>query len=138
MNQDDNDQMVTNIVFVDSLTTTYTEASEIGENGSTSLSKSPFKNKSAHDCYLLLKRLRENTGSDIDCELFAIMDQRSLEDDTLFLVQGPLEESGEAESVRAAFDIANGRLLVYLVGDTDVLEDQERVQNMTDRVLRRS
>ena len=129
--------METNMVFVDSLTFTYSEASEIGESSSATSSDSPFKDKSTHDCYLLLKRLREETGSDVSCELFAIMDQRSLEDDTLLLAQEPLEESGEAQSVRAAFDIANARLLVYFVGDISVLEDQERVQGTADGVLRR-
>lgn len=135
VNQDFNDQMDVNIVFVDSLTAAYTEPSELGSNEASSAA-SPFKGKTTHECYILLQQLRQQSGSDIDYEHFAIMDERSLEDDTLLLAEAPLEEGGEAQSVRAAFELANSRLMVYLAGDTDVLEDQDKAQRASDRVLR--
>lgn len=125
------------LVFVDSLEVKYTEPSEHGYS-TPGAASSPFKGQTTDACAMLLQQLRRN-GSDIDFEIFAIMDDRSLEDDTVLLVEAPALEDGSEEfkgEVRAAFEMADVQLRLYSIGDCDVLEDQEKAQDSADGVLR--
>lgn len=105
-------------VFVDSLTQIYTDETEIGDvedeqNRTFTSPDSPFKGKSPEECYQLLRQLRCN-GSDVDYCSFVVMDERSLTDDTVHLVNAPGEgEEGEVQSVRVVFEIAHWRLSGY-------------------------
>lgn len=58
------------------------------------------------------------------------MDDRSLEDDTVLLVQAPVDkESSEfCGSVRVVFNLANIKLLSYCIGDSGAVEDQEKLR----------
>ena len=122
-------------IFVDSLTTECDEPSESPVEGASS-NTSPFKGKSIHECYLLLQQLVNYTASDVDYDCFAIMDDRSLRDDTVWLAEGPAEEDGEAEAVRAPFNIASHVLLNLRAGTTDVSELREKAGRERDGVLR--
>lgn len=121
--------------FVDSLTEQYDEASERPIEWPSS-SSSPFKGKTTHECHLLLKQLVEDTGSDIDVEIFAIMDETSTDNGTLLLAEGPAEENGEAESVRARFEDASLVCLNFRAAKLDVAELRERAEAEADGVLR--
>ncbi|OQN97870.1 hypothetical protein B0A48_16181 [Cryoendolithus antarcticus] len=135
VNQDYHDQVILNVVFVDSITATYTEESEIDEC-TPSASDSPFKGKSVHECYLLLRRLRQETESDIDPENFAILDEQSLQDDTVLLAQGPYDGGVEAVSVRVTMEMVNMELLCYITGDSSVQQGQEASAEAVDGVYR--
>lgn len=90
--------------------------------------------KSAEECRDLLKRLWEQTGSRVDYNHFVILDQRSLVDDTAVLVQS--RGNGKVSVIRAEFNIATPRVLLYSVGDAGVDEDFEDLLDPDDDVLR--
>lgn len=122
-------------VFVDSLTQRYSSPSSAPVQKSSSAT-SPFLGKSVHECYELLQKLFEDTGSDIDYDCFAVMDERSIDDDTLLLAQGPAEEGGPAEAVRVRFGDANHVALNFLAGKVDVADFRERAEREPDGVLK--
>ncbi|KAF2159720.1 hypothetical protein M409DRAFT_29880 [Zasmidium cellare ATCC 36951] len=122
-------------VFVDSLTEEYDEPSEAPVTNASS-PNSPFIGKSTHECYELLQQLLEDTGSDIDYDCFAIMDERSIRDDTLLLAEGPEEEDGEAQSVRVPFDVASLVMLNFRAGNATASEYRERAEQEDDGVLK--
>ena len=128
-------------VFVDSLTQSYTDDTEIGDmedeqNRTFTSPDSPFKGKSPEECYQLLRQLRCN-GSDVDYCSFVVMDERSLTDDTVLLVNAPVEgEEGEVQSVRVAFQIAHWRLSGYSMAMMDMGEDRVVAEGTDDGVLR--
>lgn len=119
---------------MDSLKATYTDEDvpELGNN-SPSLSTSPFMGKSASECYQILERLSQEEGSSINPEPFAILDERSMQDDTALLCEGG--EEG-VQSVRAAFAVTECRLLQYFAADAGVGQDQETAAGASDGVLR--
>ena len=121
------------VVFVDSTTDRYVERSVVGHNTPSSPT-SLFKGRHAKECRDLLKCLWENTGCEVDYEHFVILDERSLVDDTAVLVQA---RGGEQVSwIRAVFNIATPRVLLYSVGDAGVDEDFEDLPDLDDDVLR--
>lgn len=126
--------MLRNIVFMDSLKATYTDEDvpTLGNNAASSAT-SPFMGKNASECYQILEQLSQADGSSINPEPFAILDERSLQDDTVLLC-----EAGEegVRSVRAAFAITECRLLQYFGADAGVGEDQETAAGTPDGVLR--
>jgi hypothetical protein len=67
----------------------YATKSDVGEN-TPNQSNSSLRNKSADDCWLLLRAMHE-VRSDIDYESFVIIDDRKLQDDTV-LVEGDIGE----------------------------------------------
>lgn len=123
-------------VFVDSLTEEYDAVSERPISGPSS-PDSPFMGKNTHKCYELLQQLLENTGSDIDFEIFASMDEQSIEDGTLLLATGPSEERGEAQWIRAEFNVASLAALNFRAATFGIRELLERVQEAGDKVLKR-
>jgi hypothetical protein len=126
--------MLRNIVFMDSLKATYIDEDvpELGNN-SASLATSPFMSKNASECYDILEQLSQQEGSSINPEPFAILDERSMQDDTVLLC-----EVGEdaIRSVRAAFAVTESRLLQYFSADAGVAQDQESAAGTEDGVLR--
>jgi hypothetical protein len=121
------------VVFVDSTTDRYTERSVFGHNAPSS-HISPFNGKSAEECRALLKRLWEDTGSRVDYDHFVILDERSLVDNTAVLVQSRGDE--KVSWLRAEFNIATPRVILYSVGDAGVDEDFEDLPDAADDVLR--
>lgn len=133
------DQLDHFFVFVDDSSTVYTEKSDVGEN-TPSQSKSSFKTKSADECWLLLRAMRE-AGSDIDYESFVIIDDRALQDDTVLVVCKELlteDEAAQATNaeVRMSSEIASFRLGCYLGAEGDICEDLVKSQRHADGVLR--
>lgn len=123
------------MVFADSIDQTYSLPSLLGDDFSPSSPTSPFSGKSAHECHVLLKGLCENAKSAIlDPGIFAIFDERSLQDDTVLLVEGD-EESG-IHTVRAAFEVACCSLMNYFAACSSAQEDQEEAEKTADGVLR--
>lgn len=144
-NQDYHNQLLCHFVLIDNLTETYDHETEIGDmedeqNRTITSPDSPFKNKTPAECQRLLFQLRQETDSDIDYTSFVIMDERSLQDDTVLLV---LADDGEAVgddgicSIRVSFEIAQWRLSGYMIGDLDPGEDKWTAEERTeDGVLR--
>ncbi|KAG9565582.1 hypothetical protein KCU71_g5193, partial [Aureobasidium melanogenum] len=87
------------IVVVDDLNKTYTEISRLPM--AASRSPAPLKGKNAKECFEILKKLKKDTGSEINVKNFAVLDGRSVEDDIVLLVQA-FEKTGEIKTVRAA------------------------------------
>jgi len=114
--------MLENVVFMDSLKASYTDEDvpTLGNNIPSSPT-SPFLGKNASECYQILEQLASQEGSSINPEPFAILDERSMQDDTVLLC-----EAGEegVRCVRAAFAVAECRLLQYFAADAGVEEDQ--------------
>jgi len=96
---------------------------------------SPFIGKTPEECFQLLRQLCYQTKSDVDYSLFVVMDEESITDDTVLLVQVDNDESPEILVVRATFEVAHAALSLYLIGDTDVAEDQVRAQKCDKGVL---
>jgi hypothetical protein len=115
--------MLENVVFMDSLEATYTDEDvpTLGNN-SPSSSTSPFMGKDALECYQILEQLASQEGASINPEPFAMLDERSMQDETVLLC-----EAGEegVRSVRAAFAVVESRLLRYFAADAGVDEDRE-------------
>lgn len=128
-------------VFVDSLTQTYTDETEIGDmedeqHRTVTSPDSPFKGKSPAECHQMLCQLRRD-GSDVDYCSFVIVDERALTDETVLLVVAPGEgEEGEVQTVRAAFEIAHWRLSGYSMAMMDMGEDRAVAEGTEDGVLR--
>lgn len=133
------DQLDHYFVFVDNSSTVYASKNDVGEN-TPSQPNSSFKNKSADECWLLLRAMRE-AGSDIDYESFVIIDDRTLQDDTVLVVVKELlteDEAAEATNaeVRMPSELASFQLGCYLGGHTDIGEDVVKSQRHADGVLR--
>ena len=135
--------MLCHFVFVDNLSEIYTEETEPGtmedeHNKLITKPDSPFKGKTPAECHRLLRQLRLGT-SDIDHTSFVIMDERSLTDDTVLLVN-TLDNEGEEvqlRSIRVIFEIVHWRLLGYMDGEFYSMdEDLEAVKWSEDGVLR--
>ena len=129
-------------VFVDSLTQIYIDETEIGDmedeqHRTVTSPESPFKGKSPAECHQLLRQLRRKE-SDIDYCSFVVMDERSLTDDTVLLVNAPGEgeEEGDVQTIRVAFEIAHWRLSGYSMAMMDIGEDRKVAEAMEDGVLR--
>lgn len=126
------DSIVGSAIFVDSVDTLYTEGHLIGNNISTP-SESPFKGQKAKGCHALLKRLVENTGSPLNLHVFAVLDERSLKDDTILVVE--VWES-EFYGVRMEGSLAISRMFQYKIGDMGIDEDMEEAAETKDGVFR--
>jgi hypothetical protein len=117
----------------------YATKHDVGENTPSQLNSS-FKNKSANECWLLLRAMRE-AGSDIDYESFVIIDDRTLQHDTMLVVVKELlteDEAAQAANaeVRMSSELVSFRLGSYLAGKADISEDFVKSQRHTDGVLR--
>jgi hypothetical protein len=121
------------VVFVDSTRDRYDERSVFGHNTPSSPT-SPFKGKNVKECRDLLRRLWEKTGCQVDYDHFVILDERSLVDDSALLVQAI--GYGKVSWIRAEFNIATPRVLLYSIGEAGVDEDFEDLPDPDDDVLR--
>lgn len=127
-------------VFVDSVSHCYSEISETPvESGSDP--NSPFIGKSPQECHQLLSKLQEDTESDITSDFFMIMDERSMQDDTVLLVSVTGErdeETGGREllTLRATFEVSAKELVLYSIGHWTIEEDAERAADEADNVYR--
>ena len=131
------DQLDHFFVFVDDSSMIYAEKNDVGEN-TPSQPHSSFTNKSADECWLLLRAMRE-AGSNIDYESFVIIDDRTLQDDTVLVVVKTLlteDEEGTNAEVRMSSEIASFRLGCYLGAEGDICEDLVKSQRHADGVLR--
>jgi len=133
------DQLDHRFVFVDNASTIYAEKNDVGEN-TPSQPNSSFKNKSPDDCWLLLRAMRE-AGSNIDHESFVIIDDRTLQDDTVLVVVKDLlteDEAAQATNaeVRMPAELAFYRLGCWLAAEGDISEDVVMAQRHADAVLR--
>ena len=102
---------------------------------------SPFIEKTPEECHQLLLKLKADTESEIFTEYFAIVDERSLKDDTILLCCVSRDPGGENEvlavpTVRATFQVASIALTLYHTGHSSVEEDADRAALEDDNVYR--
>lgn len=122
----------TNIVFVDEATYTYTAPAEIGFNTDSVLA--PFAGRDPDECAITLRQIREKTNSlDIDCDHFAVFDNRSVIDGTLLLVAKTKEKDREQlNCVRVVCDLVESRLQQYAIDEAALQMDRREVANTRD------
>jgi hypothetical protein len=113
--------------------TLYTEGHLIGHNTSTT-SESAFTGQKAKGCHALLKRLAEQTGSPVNLRVYAILDERSLKEDTILVIE--VSESEEYFGVRMECSLAISRMFQYEIGDMGIDEDMEEAAETADGVFR--
>ncbi|KAK5734946.1 hypothetical protein LTR17_008579 [Elasticomyces elasticus] len=140
------------LVLVESLSGKYQDESFPGD--SITNTSSSFQNQSPHECALLLRRLRQETGSDVNFEYFVILDAKSLKDDTVLMVEAIRADEDDSEgeataeeednpqalrilTLRAEMQLVNSQLLFYDVEGTmrEVIERLEE-EGIEDGVLR--
>jgi len=107
------------IVVISDLSKTYTEVSKNPMEATTS--PAPFQGKSAEECFVFLQALVKDTGSDVNVESFAILDERSREDDTVLIVKAS-EKTGDIKTVRGALEETNMSLVNLWVGNLNIGE----------------
>lgn len=120
------------IVFVDSLSKAYIRNDVLGQN----IQSCPlaFRESSPQECFHLLLRIKAETDSIIHPPIFAILDEQSLRDDTVVLVD--MDDNESVKSARCEFKIACAKLNGYFVGDSDIDQDIEEAGEEGDGVLR--
>jgi hypothetical protein len=129
-----------NMVFIDSSNTYYDEVSQVPiEHDSNP--QSPYIGKTPEECHVMLVKLCEDTGSEITTYYFAIMDERSSQDDTVLLVYAEKDSDEENEdralpTLRATFHASGTALMLYHSGHSSVEEDVERAASERDGVYR--
>lgn len=106
-----------------------------------SASDSPFIGQTPQECHRLLVKLRDDTESEIMPDFFAILDERSTQDNTVLLVTAARNLGGEHEvlawhTVRATFQACALALMLYETGHSSVGEDAERAECESDGVYR--
>ncbi|KAH0153336.1 hypothetical protein KCU67_g9515, partial [Aureobasidium melanogenum] len=106
-----------NFVFVDSLDECYSEPSLAPVKGPSN-PNSPFIGKTPEECSQMLVKLSQDTGSEIIPLHSIILDDRSMQDDTVLLVTAPYKEY-PLTSVRATFEASASALGLYLTGHSD-------------------
>ncbi|KAH0370211.1 hypothetical protein KCU65_g2635, partial [Aureobasidium melanogenum] len=100
-------------VFVDSIDKYYDEPSFAPVEGPSN-PNSPFIGKTPEECHKLLLKLCEDTESELLHMYFMVMDERSIQDDTVLLVRA--EDDTDISYVRATFETSAESLVCYLTG----------------------
>lgn len=118
------------VVLVDDLRKKYTEPSKLPRGPTLSLT--PFEGKDAKECLELLRKLVHNTGSEIDLDQFAVIDQRSVEDGSVLIAQA--FESGRVETVRAILEETDRLLANLMVAGISIGELQMAAKKSRDGV----
>lgn len=136
------------VVVIESLIERYEDAFRPGE--STTNISSPLQDASPRECALLLRRLRQETGSDVTSEYFVMLDARTLQDDNVLMVEAIAAEDDDSESdiaveveeknhhalrvstLGAEMRLVNQRFLCYGVEGT---MQEERVTLLTEDAL---
>ncbi|KAJ5671005.1 hypothetical protein N7507_000132 [Penicillium longicatenatum] len=125
-------------VFVNTLNEYYSEASEAPLEVDSD-QNSPFIQKTPQECYELLLKLREDTESEIITNYFAIIDERSTQDNTVLLVSASVDLDAKNElsiqTIRASFQASILALMLYETGHSSI-EDEERAERAGDTVYR--
>jgi len=107
------------IAVITDLSKTYTEVSKIPMEATTS--PAPFQGRSAEECFKLLQAFMRDTGSDVNVKIFAILDERSKEDDTVVIVKAS-EKTGDIKTVRGALKETDMSLVNLWVGNSNIEE----------------
>lgn len=120
------------VVVVDDLGNKYTEASKQPMKATSS----PFSNKSAEDCFEILQKLVDQTGSQINPECFAIFDERSPKDKSVLMVQGSVD-GGKVQTVRVAMEQVDMLLANLMVGGSSIGELRQEGEKAKDGIMGR-
>ncbi|KAH0046411.1 hypothetical protein KCU78_g63, partial [Aureobasidium melanogenum] len=119
-------------VFVDSIDHCYNKPSAVPVKAPSN-SDSPFISKTPHECAQLLLELRKDTDSEIIPHYSMIMDERSLQDDTVLLVTAGID--APVYTVRATFGASAQAIVLYLAGHRGIEEDIESASQEDDGTL---
>ncbi|CAD0096260.1 unnamed protein product, partial [Aureobasidium vineae] len=131
IDSDINEEETWDFVFVDNINHCYDQPSAVPVK-THSNPESPFVSKTPYECSQLLLKLREDTKSNIIPHYFMIMDQRSLQDDTVLLVTAGIDEP--VYTVRASFGASAQAIVLYPTGHRGIEEDVESAAQEEDEV----
>jgi hypothetical protein len=118
-------------VFVDSIDHCYNKPSTVPVKAPSN-PDSPFISKTPHECAQLLLKLRKDTDSGIIPHYFMIMDERSLQDDTVLLVTASID--APVYTVRATFEASAQAIVLYLTGHRGIEEDIDSAAEEEDGI----
>ena len=118
------------VAFVDSIHEDY-DKGWLENVYEASSADSPFIGKTPEECAALLKELHANTNLHMNLDGFAMMDERSMNDDTMLIVSA---KEGCA-SVRAEFAVVVTALIDWMEGEP-VKKDIEAARKRKDNVIR--
>ncbi|KAG9524255.1 purine and uridine phosphorylase, partial [Aureobasidium melanogenum] len=118
-------------VFVDSIDHCYNKPSTVPVKAPSN-PDSPFISKTPHECAQLLLKLRKDTDSEIIPHYFIIMDERSLQDDTVLLVTAGID--APVYTVRATFEASAQAIVLYFTGHRGIEEDIDSAAEEEDGV----
>ena len=123
--------------FIDRMDHRYDEPSESPITADSN-PDSPFIGKSAQEVSQMLRKLCEDTGSEIMVWYIIIMDERTLRDDTVLLTadDGDAMDGQEIETVRATFEVAADEVVLFHTGHRGIEEDQWKAEKDKDGVFR--
>jgi hypothetical protein len=129
-----------NMVFIDSNSTYYDKVSQAPIKHDRN-PQSPYIGKTPEECHAMRVKLCKDTGSELLTYYFAIMDERSTQDDTVLLVCAETNEDEKNEdlplpTLRATFRASGTALMLYHSGHSSVAEDAERAARERDGVYR--
>jgi hypothetical protein len=124
-----------NMVFIDSNSTYYDKVSQAPIEHDRN-PQSPYIGKIPEECHALLVKLCKDTRSELLTYYFAIMDERSTQDDTVLLVCAETNEDLPLPTLRATFRASGTALMLYHSGHSSVAEDTKRAARERDGVYR--
>lgn len=81
----------------------------------------PFQGRSAEGCFELLQEFAKDTRSEFDVENFAVLDERSQEDDTVCIVKAS-KTTGDIKTLRGALRQTDISLVNLWVGNLNIEE----------------
>lgn len=124
------------MVVLENLREKYTEPSK----PPTESFDPPFQGQDVRTCSQTLHRMAEQTESDLDTEMFALLDDRSAEDSsaTLALVMQDEENAGEVtiETVRVDLSLVSSILATWMAKGDNMDELQAQADSSPDGVVR--
>ncbi|SMR47999.1 unnamed protein product [Zymoseptoria tritici ST99CH_3D1] len=123
------------IVVIRDLDETYTEIS----SPPVSDFDPPFAGQTAKECWQTLSAMTSRTKSDLDAELFVILDERSSQDDSALIVL-VLQDDGKSdpkiETVRVDLKLVSDILPTWAVKGDDMPDLQAEAERTDDGVCR--
>ena len=124
-------------VFIDRMDYVYDQPSKSPVE-SDSNPNSPFIGKSPREVSQMLRKLCEDTGSEIMVWYIIILDERSTRDGTVLLAtdDGDAMDGQEIETVRATFEVAADEVVLFHTGHRGIEEDQWKAEKEGDGVFR--
>jgi len=128
------------LVVIGSLTTKYAEATTVLPGHDTDMFTSPFVNQDNYEVARLLRKMAQDTQTDVNTDFFIILDSRTMSTSSAVLVEvkDPEEEGDDVvvETVRVDLKIVHGLVMSMSIGKPSMDELQDIAKRTSDGVVR--